>query len=107
MDSTWGDSRLAEQHLPTGHCLRILVALADSCPVPMQSPAEAHLPPRALSQSWLGAVAGCVVSDQLEGIQGGLSYLDMGMAAGITLYLLAASAESLRLAGEVGLSPPV
>lgn len=36
-----------------------------------------------------------------------LSCLDKGMAVGIALSPVAASAESLGLAGEAGLSPPV
>lgn len=85
------------------------------CLAPAQCPCNAKLweeggspsSQSPLPHSWLGTLAGCVVSDQLEGAGGSLSYLDKGMAMGITLSLLAASAESLRLAGEVGLSPPV
>lgn len=77
---------------------------------PAQCPCNAKLGLPFLSEpsthSCLGAVAGCVVSDQLEGARG-LCFLDKGMAVGITLSLLAASAESLRLVGELGLSPPV
>lgn len=81
------------------------------CLAPAQCPCNDKLGlpflPELSTCSWLGTLAGSVVSDQLEGAGGSLSYLDKGMAVGITLSLLAASAESLRLAGEVGLSPPV